>query len=258
MPAAESKRPSLSAVLITKNAAAHLHECLESLRWADEIVVVDSGSSDNTEAICSEFHARFSVEDDWPGFGIQKNRALAMASCEWVLSIDADEICTPELRAEIEQALNSGGATAYAMPRLSSFCGHWMRHGGWWPDHVTRLFRRGTARFSDDVVHERLIVDGETKLLKSHLLHHTYDTLDQAIEKMNRYSTLGAEQAFRRGKRASLWSAWLRGGWSFFRTYVLRRGFLDGAAGYALARYNGQGTYYKYLKLWLLGRQQGL
>ncbi|MGH8541186.1 MAG: glycosyltransferase family 2 protein [Stenotrophobium sp.] len=246
--------PHISAVLITKNAGARLHECLDSLKWAGEIVVLDSGSSDNTEAICAAFHARFSVESDWPGFGIQKNRALALATGDWVFSIDADEICTPELRAEIQDAVSRGDAEAYALPRLSNFCGHWMRHGGWWPDHVTRLFRRNAASFSDDVVHERLIVEGRTGLLKNHLLHYTYDTLDQALEKMNRYSTLGAEQAFRRGKRASLLTAWLRGGWAFLRTYFLRAGFLDGTAGYVLARYNAQGTYYKYLKLRYLGK----
>lgn len=247
-------KPRLSAVLITLNAGSHLRECLASLAWADEIVVLDSGSTDNTEAICAEFRARFSVNKDWQGFGPQKNRALALATGEWVLSLDADEVCTPELRAQIEDAIAGGTAAAYEMPRLSSFCGHWMRHGGWWPDHVTRLFRLGAARFSNDAVHEHLIVDGAVSRLNAHLLHYTYDSLEQALEKMNRYSTLGAQQAFKLGKRATLPSAVLRGAWAFVRTYLLRRGFLDGAAGYQLARYNAQTTYYKYLKLAYLTR----
>jgi glycosyltransferase involved in cell wall biosynthesis len=250
----EPGRPRLSAVLITKNASAHLRECLAALSFADELIVLDSGSTDATESIASEFHAEFVVEADWRGFGIQKNRALELATGEWVLSIDADEIVTPELRAEIEQAIAQRAAEVFAMPRLSNFCGHWMRHGGWWPDHVTRLFVRGRARFSDDAVHERLVFEAPCAKLSNHLLHYSYDDFDQALDKLNRYSTLGAGQAFAAGKRATPLSAWLRGGWAFVRTYLLRRGFLDGAAGWMLARYNAQTTYWKYIKLWRLGR----
>ena len=249
-------KPRLSVVLITLDADRHLRECLASVAWADELVVLDGGSRDNTPAIAAEFHARFMVEEDWQGFGVQKNRALALASGDWVLSIDADEIVTPELRAEIEALLsNPAAAPVYELPRLSSFCGHWMRHGGWWPDPVVRLFRRGAARFSDDAVHERLVFEGSAPRLRNHLLHHSYDDFEQALDKMNRYSTLGAQQTFRAGKRASPLDAWARGAWAFLRTYVLRLGFLDGAAGWMLARYNAQTTYYKYLKLWHLGRK---
>lgn len=244
----------ISAVLITLDAAAHLRECLESLAWCDEIVVLDGGSRDNTEAICAEFHAEFSVERDWQGFGVQKNRALELATGDWALSIDADEICTGPLRAEIERTIAEAQHDVYEIPRLSSFCGHWMRHGGWWPDPVARLFRRAQARFSDDVVHERLLFAGAPGRLHAHLLHYSYDSFEQALDKMNRYSTLGARQLFERGQRATPASAWARGAWAYVRTLILKLGLLDGGAGLMLARYNAQTTYYKYLKLWQLGR----
>jgi len=252
-----SARCGVSAVLITYNAEAHLRECLASVAWCDEIVVLDGGSSDATAAICADFGARVSLATDWPGFGRQKNRALDLCRGDWVFSIDADEVCPAALRAQLGERLAApGAALAFELPRRSSFCGHWMRHGGWWPDHVTRLFRRDSARFSDDVVHEKLIVDGPVARLTEPLLHYTYDTLEQALAKMDRYSTLGAQQAFARGKRATLSSAVLRGLWAFLRTYVLRLGVLDGSAGLMLALYNAHGTYYRYLKLSLLSRGQ--
>jgi len=249
------ERPKVSAVLISLNAQAHLRECLQSVAWCDEIVVLDSGSTDATPAICAEFGAKFTLSPDWPGFGPQKNRAVALAAHDWVFSLDTDEVCTPELRAQLEGAARSGACPAYEMPRRSSFCGHFMRHGGWWPDYVTRLFRRGAARFSDSRVHERLVVDGATGRLTTPLIHYTYDTLEQALAKAERYATLGAQQAFEAGKRSSPLQAALRGAWAFVRTYVVRLGFLDGAPGFALAKYNAHTTRLRYLKLWQLGRQ---
>ncbi len=249
------EKPKISAVLITLNAAAHLSECLAGLKWCSETVVLDSGSTDATEKICREFGARVHTETRWQGFGVQKNRAIALATGEWIFSVDADEVCTPELRDEIERAVaNAGDVVAFEMPRRSSFCGHWMRHGGWWPDHVTRLFRRGTARFSDDIVHERLIVTGTTARLASPLLHYTYDTMAQALEKQERYSTLGAQKAFEQGKRTTPLSAVTHGAWTFMRTYFLQLGLLDGRAGLKLAHYNARTTYLRYLKLWQLNR----
>ena len=248
------ERPRISAVLISLNAQAHLRECLQSVAWCDEIVVLDSGSTDATRAICAEFGARFSVSPDWPGFGPQKNRALALAAHEWIFSLDTDEVCPPELRVALEAAARSGTCAAYEMPRRSSFCGHFMRHGGWWPDHVTRLFRRDRARFSDSRVHERVIVDGAVGRLRVPLIHYTYDTMAQALEKAERYATLGAQQAFEAGKRSSPLQAALRAGWAFVRTYVIRLGFLDGGPGLALAKYNAHTTRLRYLKLWQLGK----
>lgn len=239
---------TLSVIVITKNEAHAIRACLESVRWADEIVVLDSGSTDGTVDICREFTPHVHTTD-WPGFGPQKNRALALATGGWVLSLDADERVPETLRAEIQAAMASATHDAFRMPRLSSYCGRFMRHGGWWPDHVTRLFRRERARFSDDLVHERLIVDGTTGTLRQHLVHLAFTDLDEVLNKINSYSSSGAALAARRNKTGSLGKAVLRGLWAFVRTYVLRAGFLDGKEGFMLAVSNAEGTYYRYLKL---------
>jgi glycosyltransferase involved in cell wall biosynthesis len=247
------KRVRVSAIVITKNVEPTIRRCLESLRWADEIVVVDSASTDRTSEICGEFGALFHVTEDWPGYGPQKNRALGRASGDWVVSLDSDEWLTPELRAEIERAIATpGGKAAFAIPRQSSFCGRYMRHSGWWPDYVVRLFRRGNARFSEDPTHERLIVNGATGKLRSPIMHEAITSLDQMLGKMNVYSTSSAETFHRRGRQASLLTALVHGSWAFFRTYVLRLGFLDGREGFMLAVANAEGSYYRYLKLMLL------
>lgn len=243
---------SLSVVVITRNEADAIRPCLESVAWADEIVVLDSGSSDGTPDICREMGARVFEAADWPGFGPQKNRAISHATGEWVLSLDADERVPPELRGEIESAMAKGSHAAFRMPRLSRYVSRYMRHSGWHPDHVIRLFRRGQARFSDDLVHERLIVEGDTGTLGAPLIHEAFTSLEEVLEKVNRYSTAGAEMAFRRGKRSSLAGAVARGLWTFIRTYFLKGGFLDGREGFMLAVSNAEGTYYRHLKLMLL------
>ena len=248
----------VSAIVITKNAAHTVRRCLESLAWADEIVVVDSGSTDSTPDICREFGAVVHETADWPGYGPQKNRALALARGEWVLSLDADEWVPPQLRAEIERTLAAPAArAAYAIPRRSSFCGRFMRHSGWWPDYVVRLFRRDAARFSDDAAHERLIVSGDTGKLRQPLMHQAIDDLDQMLAKMNAYSSSTARMLHERGRRASLATALLHGWWAFMRTYFLRLGFLDGREGFMLAVANAEGSYYRYLKLMLLLEKHG-
>lgn len=241
--------PTLSVVLITKNEAANIRACLESISWADEIIVVDSGSSDDTVAICREFTPHVFVTSDWPGFGPQKNRALDHASMEWVLSLDADERVTPELRTQLVQAMTEGRHDGFYLPRLSQFCGHFIRHSGWYPDHVLRLFKRGAARFSDDLVHESVQLQGRAGKLSSPLLHYSYLTQDDVERKVAHYSDSAAQQMFRAGKRATGATAPLRGGWAFLRTYCLRLGFLDGRAGWDIARMNARTTYWKYRKL---------
>ena len=245
----------LSVIVITRNEQDNLRDCLESVAWADEIIVVDSGSTDATVAIALDFTRHVYVQD-WPGFGPQKNRALSYAGGEWVLSLDADERVTPELRSEIEAAMRDAKHTAYDIPRLSNYCGRFMRHSGWHPDYVRRLFRRGSARFSDDLVHERLLTGGAVGKLRSSLLHYSFNDLEEVLHKMDQYSTAGAQKFYAKGKTASLTSAILHGAWSFFRTYVLRAGFLDGREGFMLAVSNAEGTYYRYLKLMLLNRKQ--
>ena len=242
----------LSVVVVTKNEAANMRDCLASVAFADEIIVVDSGSSDSTVVICRELGAKVFVHADWPGFGPQKNRALSYASHEWVFSIDADERVTPELEEQLKAAMQ-GGYDGYFVPRLSQFCGTFIRHCGWYPDYVLRLFKKSRARFSDDVVHEHVILNGSSSRLSSPLLHYTYLNRADVERKTVQYATAGAQQSFARGKRAHAWDAPLRGGWAFVRTYVLRAGFLDGAAGFNVARMNARTTYLKYQKLELLG-----
>jgi glycosyltransferase involved in cell wall biosynthesis len=247
---------TLSAIIITKNEARTIARCLESVSWADEIIVIDTASTDSTPDIARNLKANVTISSDWPGFGPQKNRALALASGDWVLSIDADEWVTPELRAEIERAIAAPDhLPAYRIPRLSSYCGRIMRHSGWWPDHVTRLFQRSAARFSDDLVHEKLLVDGVTGSIIEPLRHEAIQDLDDALEKMGSYSTAGARMLHARGKSTSLAGAVLHGVWTFIRTYVVRAGFLDGREGFMLAVSNAEGTYYRYIKLLHLTKQ---
>lgn len=240
---------SLSVIIITKNEASNIRECLQSLAWADEIIVVDSGSTDETCKLAEESGAQVYVHADWPGFGPQKNRALGYAGKDWIFSIDADERVTPELRAEIEQAMRKGGADGYYCPRLSQFCGQFVHHSGWYPDYVLRLFRRGAGKFSDSLVHEIVQMTGVTAKLKNPLLHYSYLTETDVERKVEQYSTAAALQMYQAGKQSSRAGAVLRGGWAFVRTYLLRLGVLDGRAGLNIARMNARTTYLKYRKL---------
>lgn len=245
----------LSVIIITKNEANNIRACLESVAWADEIIVVDSGSTDETVAICKELGAQVYVHD-WPGFGPQKNRALGYANNDWVFSIDADEVVTKELRAEMVTVISQESETvAFRLPRLSSFCGRYMRHSGWYPDYVTRLFMRGTARFSDDLVHEQLVVQGMVGTMKQHLLHNTFHNLEQLLVKINQYSTASAQMLHEKKKVSSLKKAVAHAAWAFFRTYLLRGGFLDGREGFMVAVSTAEGTYYRYVKLMLLNER---
>ena len=248
---------TLSAIIITRDSERTIRRCLDSLQFADEIIVIDSGSSDRTIEICREIGARVHETRHWPGFGPQKNVALDHATGEWVLSLDSDEWVSGELRGEIGRVIaSSGNVVAYAMPRRSSFCGRYMRHSGWWPDHVVRLFRRGAARFSVDLVHERVIVDGRVGRLREPIMHEAVTDIDQLVAKLNAYSTSSAQMKHAQGQRATLAGALFHGIWTFFRTYILRLGFLDGREGFLLAVANAEGSYYRYVKLMLLARRK--
>ena len=247
---------SLSVIVITQNEAHNLEECLRSVYFADQIVVLDSGSMDETVSLARKLGAEVSVNTHWQGFGVQKNRALALANSDWVLSLDADERLSVELQAEIQQILEHPVADAYCFPRLSSYCGQYIRHSGWSPDLVTRLFRRDAARFSDDIIHEKLVVQGQVTQLHSRLLHESFPNFETVLDKVDRYSTAGAQSLLSKGKSSSFPKALGHGLWAFIRTYFLQLGFLDGWMGLALAISNAEGTYYRYLKLWLLLHDQ--
>jgi glycosyltransferase involved in cell wall biosynthesis len=250
------KETTLGVAIITKNAAARLAECLAAVAFADAIVVIDGGSTDGTVEIARAHGARVLQEPDWPGFGPQKNRALDALDTGWILSIDADEVVTPELAAAIRAAIAAPAAEVYAVDRLSSFCGHWIRHSGWYPDWIPRLFKRGAARFSDDLVHERLVFTTPAQRLTGKLMHYSYEDFETVLRKLDAYSTAGAQQRHGAGKRGSFGKALARGAWAFVRTYVLRRGFLDGRAGFMIAMFNAETVYYRFLKLARLGTRE--
>lgn len=247
---------TISVVIITKNEAHDIHDCLTSVAWADEIIILDSGSTDNTLNIAKTFTPYVYTSTDWPGFGIQKNRALAYATKDWVLSIDADERVDEALKNEIQQVLQSAKSDVYFIPRLSSFCGQWIRHSGWHPDYVARLFKRGSAQFSTHLVHESLTFTASSDYLTQPLLHLSYKNISEVLDKMQRYAILGAKELHLRNKQSGLLGAISHGVWAFIRTYIIKLGFLDGAQGFMLAFHNAETTYYKYLQLYFLTKNQ--
>lgn len=250
---------TLSVVIICLNEAHDIGRCIRSVRGlASQVVVLDGGSRDDTAAIAASLGAQVEMATDWPGFGPQKNRALAFATGDWVLSLDADEWVEPALAQEIRQAMAEPlGRVAFEMPRLSRFCGTVIRHCGWYPDPVLRLFKRGAARFTNDLVHERVVAEGAVGMLTQALQHDSFKDLSEVLRKLDQYSSASAQQKFAQGQRSSLLAAVVHGAWAFVRTYLLRRGFLDGRAGLLLAITNGHGTFYRHAKLWLLGRGTG-
>jgi glycosyltransferase involved in cell wall biosynthesis len=247
--------PQLSAIVITRNEADNIGACLDSLSFCDEKIVVDCGSTDSTVEIARKKGARVEIHD-WRGFGPQKNFALSLATGTWVLSTDADERVTRELAAEIDRAIAYTLADGFELPRLSSFCGRDMRHSGWYPDYVLRLFRRGKARFDDALVHERVICEGSLLRLKEPLIHHPVQKLEDALARMDRYSTASADALVASGRRVSFFAGIGHGLYAFVRTYILKLGFLDGAEGFLLAVANAEGSYYRYMKAWLAARRR--
>jgi glycosyltransferase involved in cell wall biosynthesis len=243
--------PRLSAIIIVKNEAGNIGACLDALSFCDERIVVDSGSSDDTTAIASGRGARVVVHE-WKGFGPQKNVALSLAQGEWVLSIDADERVSPELAGQIEAVIASPSHVGYEIRRVSSFLGRDMARR--FPDYVLRLFRRDKARFSDDLVHERVICSGSVGRIDAPLQHDAVTRLEQAIDRIDRYSTASAQMLLDSGRRVSFMSGIGHGLWTFIRVYVLRLGFLDGREGFLLAVANAEGSYYRYMKAWLARR----
>lgn len=246
----------LSVVIIAHNEAANLPDCLASVHFADEVIVLDSGSTDDTVAIATRLGARVQQTEDWPGFGPQKNRALALATGDWVLSLDADERVPPALAAQIQDVLAANERRAYEIPRLTRFCGQWIHHCGWTPDHVLRLFPRGAARFSDDLVHERVMSDlGKPARLRHALLHESYPTPGHYWRKLESYSQAWARQRHAQGQKTSMLRAAASGLTAFCRSYFVRLGFLDGAMGFAVCTMQAQAAYGKYFALYCLNRE---
>ncbi|HFC6387925.1 TPA: glycosyltransferase family 2 protein [Neisseria bacilliformis] len=247
----------LTLALITKNEAANLAACLDSAKpLACPIVIIDSGSTDDTPAIAERYGAQFHVFPDWPGFGPQRNRAHPHIHTDWVLWLDADERLTPELCRSIQAAVAAtpaDGRTAFAFNRLSNTFGKFIRHSGWYPDWVVRLYPAAHARYSDDLIHEKVLLPANcrTGKLSGDCLHYTYATLDQFLQKQNLYSTAWAEQRRLHMKRTGLAAAFLHGTAAFVKMYLLKAGFLDGRHGLLLAALSAQSAFNKYAALWL-------
>jgi len=227
--------PSVSVAVIALDEEERLRACLESVAWADEVVVIDSGSGDKTVPIAREFTDRV-LFHAWEGYGAQKNFALAQCHGDWILSLDADERVSEPLRAEIDATLAAGPAEiGFRIPRQNFFQGAWVRHGGWYPDLQLRLFRRGRGTFTGSAVHESVRVDGPVGRLKAPLVHQSYGGVADFVARANRYSELAARELAGTGRGGSLADLLLRPSWRFLSMYVLRAGFLDGWRGFILA-----------------------
>jgi glycosyltransferase involved in cell wall biosynthesis len=248
-------RAPLSAILITRNAAAVLEPCLESIAFADEIVVVDAASTDGTLEIAARRGARV-VQREWLGFGRQKQFAVEQAKHDWVLCLDADERVSRELAASIQTVLAAPAAPVFRMPRRNRFLGRWLAHGEGYPDWSPRLFNRLNARWSDDLVHEKVLYSVTPGTLKGDLLHDPGDDLSAYLERQNRYTTLAARQAYDLGRSAGVLHLLLSPVVRFFKFYVLRLGFLDGVPGLLHISIGCMNSYLKYAKLIELRRTE--
>jgi glycosyltransferase involved in cell wall biosynthesis len=249
--------PPVTATIITFNEAAHVGAAIESVRWADEILVVDSGSTDDTCAIARENGARVESRA-WSGWSDQKNHAAAVASHDWILSLDADERVSPDLTRELRAVLSAEPhARGYRMPRVTYYLGRWIRTTDFYPDYQLRLYDRRAARWRDMLVHESVTVDGPVLTLAHELQHFSFTGLADHVARTNRYSTLAAREMHQQGRRAALFHLLLHPPAAFLRNYVLRRGFQDGTAGLIISAMQAGGVFLKYAKLWELERSGG-
>jgi len=242
---------TVSVIILTLNEEGNIRECLESVSWATERLVIDSESTDRTVAIARECGATV-LNLPWKGYGPTKNEALAVAKGDWILWLDADERVMPELAAEIQGlgGMEDGGPAAYTVARRAYFLGKWIRHAGWYPGRVVRLFRRGHGRFTEPRVHEGVEVNGEIGALRNDLIHFTDPSIHHYFVKFNRYTTLAADDLRNRGKRFGLSGLLVHPIFTFFRMYILRQGFRDGIQGFILCTLSSCYVFVKYAKLW--------
>ncbi len=242
---------TLSVVTLTMNEERNIVDCLESVRWADQLIVVDSGSTDNTVELAKRFTADVFVRG-WEGYGAARNFALSRATGDWIFWLDADERVTPELAGEIKSVLRDdrGAPTGYLVARRAYFLGRWIRHSGWYPSRVTRMFRRGKGAFNESRVHEQLMMDGSVAAFQNDLIHYTDPTLEHYFTKFNSYTSLAADDMLAAGRRFSPLDLLFRPPFLFLKMYILRLGFLDGLQGLILALLSAAYVFTKYAKLW--------
>lgn len=242
---------SVSAIIVCFNEEDRIQDCLESVSWCDEIVVVDSFSTDRTPEICRRYTDRF-TQHPWMGYREQKAYAHSQASKDWVLLVDSDERVSPELKREILDNLASenGQYAGYAVPRLVHYLGRWWRRGGWYPDYDVRLFRRERATWGGSDPHEKILVDGPVRRLSHPLYHYSYRNMDDHVARINRFTSISAQELIKRGGRWRLSDALLRPAVRFFRSYILKRGFMDGFAGFYVAVTAAVYVFLKYAKVW--------
>jgi glycosyltransferase involved in cell wall biosynthesis len=248
--------PTLSVIIIADNEAHRLRPCLQSVSWADEVIVVDSQSTDGTVALAREFTDKVFVEA-WRGFGPQKNFALSKATKDWVLSIDADERVTPELERSIRDAMRNAEHAGYEVKRRNMYCGKIVRHGDWGRDRVLRLFKREAGRFQNLQLHEGVELDGSVGELQGAMLHDSIQTREQMLAKIESYSTIWAKQAHAMGRRCGPLTKYVRASFAFVRSAVIFGGILDGRTGIALAMHEAHGAFERYRKLRGLARTGG-
>ncbi len=247
--------PSISAIVITLNEEKRIQACLDSISWVDEIIVVDSGSTDRTRQIANGMVTRL-VESEWLGFAETKALAVKHTTGDWILWVDADEIVPDSLSAEIRSRVGQdGNIMGFMVPRKAIFLGKWIRHCGWYPGYVCRLFKREHGEFTGRLVHESVTIDGRTDRLKNHLIHYTDDSLEHYLHKFNKYTTLGARQLQQDGNAFHLKDLILRPPFMFVKMYLLKLGILDGIQGFILCFLSSCYVFTKYAKLWHL--QQG-
>lgn len=246
----------ISVTIITLNEDANIRACLKSVMWADEIVLMDSRSIDRTLEIAKEFTDKLFVEKKWEGYGKQKNRCASQAKNDWILNVDADETVSEELRDEILHLIsNNRKYTAYSVTRKNFIGDRWIKHGGWYPDRIIRLYNKTMAAFTETSVHEGVRTKGRTGELNGHLVHKTYSVLDEYFTRQDRYSRLSAKDMANAGKRAHLHTLILHPLFSFFKNYLLKKGFLEGYYGLVLAYGQTRYTYKKYASLRKLNRK---
>lgn len=245
----KSTSKGLSVVIITHNEEDNIRECIESVQWADEVIVIDSGSTDKTEEICRAFGVHF-IKETWKGFAHQKNSAIEKATQDWILSLDADERVTPELKAEITDVIRSNNPKdGYSIARKNFFLGRWIKRCGWYPDYNLRLFQRGKGLFGIREVHEAVKINGATGHLKYPMEHHTYKSLEDFMERLDRYSTLAAQELLKENKAYGILHIMFRPLYTFISMYLLRLGFLEGYYGFVISVLYAFYTFLKYTKL---------